>query len=210
MINLYTWNTPNGQKISIMLEETGLDYIAHPINIGKEEQFDPEFLKISPNNKIPAITDTDTPNGPISIFESGAILIYLAEKSGKFLPSSPIERSLTLQWLMWQMGGYGPMTGQFYHFNNLAEKPEFSDYAFRRFKNEVHRLHLVLDKQLENKNYVTGEYSIADMALYPWVKAGFNLAEDDTSPFPNILRWLDIIGQRATVGRGMCVPLLDQ
>lgn len=208
MIDLYTWGTPNGHKISIMLEECGLDYTAHPINIGKGEQFAPEFLKISPNNKIPAIVDNDTPNGKISVFESGAILIYLAEKTGKFLPQTPTERAETLQWLMWQIGGYGPMTGQFYHFKNLTGKPDFSDYAFNRFKTEVQRLHDVINTQLEGKDYITGEYSIADIALYSWAKKGYDLIEVGASnrSVPHLVRWLDTVGQRAAVGRGLSVP----
>lgn len=207
MIDLYTWGTPNGHKISIMLEETGLDYTAHPINISKEEQFAPDFLKISPNNKIPAIVDNDAENGPLSIFESGAILIYLAEKSGQFLPSDATSRAETLQWLMWQIGGYGPMTGQFYHFQNLKGKPEYSEYGFDRFQKELHRLHLVLNKQLQGKDYITGEYSIADIALYSWVKLGIAKSHSKDNPeFANIMRWLDTVGQRAAVGRGMTVP----
>lgn len=208
MIDLYTWGTPNGHKISIMLEESGLDYTAHPINIGKGEQFAAEFLKISPNNKIPAIVDNDTPNGPNSVFESGAILIYLAEKTGKFLPTAPDKRAEALQWLMWQVGGYGPMTGQFYHFKNLTGKPDFSEYAFNRFKTEVQRLHTVLNKQLEGKDYIAGEYSIADIALYAWVKKGYELVPSCTNdlPAPHLQQWLNRVGQRAAVGRGMSVP----
>lgn len=210
MIDLYTWGTPNGHKISIMLEETGLDYKVHPINIGKEEQFSPEFLKISPNNKIPAIVDNDVDGAPISVFESGAILIYLAEKTGKFLPTDPAKRAETLQWMMWQIGGYGPITGQFYHFRNLREKPEHSEYAFNRFTNEVRRLHTVLNKQLEGKTYITGEYSIADIALYSWLKNGYNLAEGGSNPeFANIEKWLVTMAERPAVGRGLSVPVME-
>ncbi len=207
MIDLYTWGTPNGHKISIMLEECGLDYKAHPINIGNEEQFAPEFLKISPNNKIPAIVDNDVEGAPVSVFESGAILIYLAEKTGKFLSSDPTKKAKTLQWLMWQIGGYGPMTGQFYHFQNLEGKPDYSAYAFSRFSKEVKRLHNVLNKQLEGQDYIAGEYSIADISLYSWVKVGFSRVETDNDrDLSNITAWLDRVGQRAAVGRGMTVP----
>ena len=166
MIDLYTWTTPNGRKISIALEEMGLAYTVHPINIGADEQFSAEFLALSPNNKIPAIYDRDH---DVSVFESGAILTYLAEKSGKFLPKTPSERAKVLEWLAWQVGGFGPMLGQLNHFMNRAD--EKMPLAIQRFFEESVRLYKVLDKQLAGKDYVAGDYSIADMAIAPWLTA---------------------------------------
>lgn len=208
MIDLYTWTTPNGRKVSIMLEETGLPYEVHPINIGKNEQFAPDFLKISPNNRIPAIVDHDADSGPVSIFESGAILIYLAEKTGKFLAPKGEQRAKTLEWLMWQMGGVGPMFGQANHFLNAA--PEKLPYAINRYLDEAARLLKVLDKRLGEAAFMGGDYSIADMATYPWVKAAFPLIApakaDVVGEAANVKRWLDTVGARPAVQRGMEVP----
>ena len=205
MIDLYTWTTPNGRKISVMLEECGLPYTVHPVNIGANEQFSPAFLKVCPNSKIPAIVDRD--NG-VSVFESGAILIYLAEKSGQFLPTTQPGRAKTLEWLMWQMGGIGPMMGQANHFASTA--PERIPYAIDRFLTESARLLKVLDDQLGRTPFVAGDYSIADMALYPWVKVGFGLVKglkgDVTGDGTHVTRWLDAIGARPAVTRGMAVP----
>ena len=168
MIDVYYWPTPNGYKITIMLEECGLPYNIVPVNIGKGEQFEPDFLKISPNNRMPAIVDPDGPDGqPISIFESGAILIYLAEKTGKFMPADPRGRYEVMEWLMFQMGGVGPMLGQAHHFRNYA--PEKIEYAINRYTNEGGRLYGVIDRQLQDRDYLAGEYSIADMATMPWL-----------------------------------------
>lgn len=206
MIDLYTWTTPNGRKISIMLEELGLDYEVHPVNIGEGEQFAPDFLKISPNNKIPAIVDRET---GVSVFESGAILAYLAEKTGSpLLPKEGEERVKTLEWLMFQMGGVGPMFGQYYHFVSSARAPE-NPYALTRYSEESKRLLGVMNKRLSETDYLAGEYSIADIATYPWVKGlsshfdrlGFK-AEDISA----VNRWLDRVGERDAVKRGMEVP----
>src|SRR6476659_6171317 len=168
MIELHTWGTPNGRKVSIMLEECGLPYSVHKIDISKGEQFKPEFLKISPNNRIPAIVDPDGPGGkPISLFEAGAILIYLAEKTGKFLSKEPVQKYKTLEWLMWQMGGIGPMFGQANHF--VAYAPEKVPYAIDRYVNETRRLLRVLNTRLEGREFVADSYSIADIASFPWV-----------------------------------------
>ncbi len=204
MIDLYTWPTPNGHKVHIMLEECGLDYTVHPINIGKGEQFDPDFLKISPNNRMPAIVDQDGPGGePMSLFESGAILIYLAEKTGKFLPADTAARYDVLQWVMWQMGGVGPMFGQGNHFRTYAK--EKIPYAIDRYTNEIGRLYRVLDKQLGENEYVTaGGYTIADMMIYPWVKEPERRGHT-FDPFPNVKRWCDLLGARPAVERGCAV-----
>jgi len=205
MIDVYTWPTPNGHKVHIMLEETGLPYRVHPVDIGMGDQFKPEFLAISPNNRIPAIVDREGPNGkPISLFESGAILIYLAGKTGKLLPSDLHERYAALCWLMWQMGGVGPMFGQANHFR--AYSVEKITYAIERYTNEANRLTNVLDKRLGEARYLAGdEYSIADIAVFPWMrnadKRGINLAE-----FPHAQRWFDAISARPAVQRGMNVP----
>lgn len=197
-IQLYYWSTPNGHKITIFLEESGLDYQIHPVNIGKGDQFKPEFLKISPNNRMPAIIDTAPPDGgePISIFESGAILLYLAEKTGKFLPDNLRDRKIVNEWLFWQVGGLGPMAGQNHHFSQYA--PEKIPYAIDRYVKETNRLYGVLNKQLAGKDFITGAYSIADMACYPWIvphaKQGQNL--DD---FPHLQRWFNNIASRPAV-----------
>jgi GSH-dependent disulfide-bond oxidoreductase len=204
MIELYTWSTPNGRKASIMLEEVGLPYSVHPVNIVKDEQFRPEFLALSPNNKIPAIVDPDGPGGRrFSLFESGAILIYLGEKTGRFIPKDPATRYIALQWLMFQMGGLGPMLGQTHHF--LRAAPEPVPYAIKRYKDETRRLYGVLDKRLGEAEYLAGEYSIADIASYPWV-ARYEWHQIDLVDFPNVKRWFDVIGARPAVERGMKVP----
>jgi len=204
MIDLYYWPTPNGWKISIALEEMELPYRVKPVNIGRGEQFEADFLKISPNNRIPAIVDDD-PNGadePIAIFESGAILLYLAEKSGRFLPAELALRYRVVQWLMWQVGGLGPMLGQNHHFRSYA--PEPIPYAVDRYTNEARRLYGVLDRQLEGRDYIAGEYSIADMACWPWVvpheRQGMNLADT-----PNVQRWFERVKARPAVARGFAV-----
>lgn len=208
MIDLYTWTTPNGRKVSIMLEEAGLPYEVHPVNIGKDEQFAPSFLKVSPNNRIPAIVDRDADAGPVSVFESGAILVYLAEKTGKFLAPKGEQRAKTLEWLMWQMGGVGPMLGQANHFINTA--PEKIPYAIDRYIGEGARLIKVLDKRLGEAAYMGGDYSIADMATYPWISVAFELIAqakpDVVGEGANVRRWLDAVGARPAVQRGMDVP----
>jgi GST-like protein len=203
MIDLYSWPTPNGHKIHIMLEECGLPYAVHAVDIGAGDQFELQFLKISPNNKIPAIVDSDGPDGqPISMFESGAILIYLAGKTGRFLPADARSKYLALEWLMWQMGGFGPMLGQAHHFRLYA--PERIQYAYDRYTNEAKRLYGVLDKRLAEAEYVAGEYSIADMAIFPWSRShagqGVDLAD-----YPNVKRWFDTIAARPAVERGVAV-----
>ncbi|MDP1628325.1 MAG: glutathione S-transferase N-terminal domain-containing protein [Parvibaculum sp.] len=208
MIDLYTWTTPNGRKVSIMLEETGLPYEVHAVNIGKNEQFEPAFLKISPNNRIPAIVDRDADSGPLSVFESGAILIYLAEKTGKFLAAKGEQRAKTLEWLMWQMGGVGPMLGQASHFVNAA--PEKIPYAIDRYISEAARLIKVLDTRLGKAEYMGGDYSIADMATYPWLAVAFDLIAQGKPEIvgegANVKRWLAAVGARPAVQRGMAVP----
>jgi len=206
MIDLYTWGTPNGKKASIMLEELGLDYTVHPIDITKGDQFTPEFLAINPNNKIPAIVDSEGPDGtPITVFESGAILMYLAEKTGSdLLPLSGPARYATLEWLMLQMGGVGPMFGQVHHFVQFAK--EDVPYAKARYSEEMLRLYGVLDKRLGAHPYLAGEqYSIADIATYPWVsRHAWHPME--LSDYPNVQRWYDMLGLREAVKRGMNVP----
>ena len=199
MIELYYWTTPNGHKITMFLEEAGLAYTIHPVNIGVGEQFKPEFLKIAPNNRIPAIVDTAPADGgtAIGVFESGAILQYLAEKTGKFLPADIRGRTETMQWLFWQMGGLGPMAGQNHHFGTYA--PEKLPYAIERYVNETNRLYGVLNKRLADREFIAGDYSIADMACYPWIvpheRQGQRLED-----FPHLLRWFDAIAARpATV-----------
>ena len=201
-IDLYTWPTPNGHKIHIMLEEVGLPYNVHAIDIGAGDQFDADFLKISPNNKMPAIVDPDGPDGEAhSVFESGAILIYLAEKTGKLLPSDPRKRSEALQWLMWQMGGLGPMLGQAHHFLQYA--PETIEYARNRYSNEAKRLYGVLDKRLGETRYLAGdEYSIADIAAWPWTRFPERQGVD-RNDYPNFVRWFDEIAERPAVKRGV-------
>ncbi len=201
MIDLYYWPTPNGWKISIALEEMGLDYRVVPVNIGKGEQFEPDFLKISPNNRMPAIIDQDPADGgePISVFETGAILIYLAEKCGKFLPSDIRGRKEVIEWVMWQMGGLGPMLGQNGHFKFYA--PEKIPYAQERYSTEVLRLFDVLNSRLEGRDYICGEYSIADMACWPWIIT-YKRQEIDLGEFPNIRRWYDNLKTRPALRRG--------
>ncbi|MBC7780687.1 MAG: glutathione S-transferase N-terminal domain-containing protein [Proteobacteria bacterium] len=204
MIDLYTWPTPNGHKLHIALEEMGLAYTVHAVNIRTGEQFQPEFLAISPNNRIPALVDTDGPDGkPISLFESGAMLIYLAEKSGKLLPKAARERYATLQWLMWQMGGVGPMFGQANHFRAYAKDPQ--PYPIERYTNESNRLARVLDKQLAQHAFVTGnDYTIADIAIFPWIR-GSEKRGVDIATYPNLQRWFDTINARPAVERALKV-----
>ncbi|HET7395637.1 MAG TPA: glutathione S-transferase N-terminal domain-containing protein, partial [Gammaproteobacteria bacterium] len=202
-IELYYWPTPNGHKITIFMEEAGLPYQVHPVDIGNGDQFKPDFLKLSPNNKMPAIVDPDGPDGkPLAIFESGAILMYLAEKTGKYLPASIRERYQVIEWLMFQMAGLGPMLGQAHHFRGYA--PEKLPYAIERYTKEASRLYGVLDRRLAGQDYVAGEYSIADMAIYPWIisheRQGQNLAD-----FPYLKRWFERVGARAAVQRGIAV-----
>lgn len=207
MIDLYTWGTPNGRKVSIMLEEIGLPYTVHPINISKDEQFQPHFLAISPNNRIPAIVDSEGPDGrPVSVFESGAILIYLAEKAGKLMPKDARRRIACLEWLMWQMGGFGPMLGQNHHFRRAA--PEKVPYALDRYAKETARLYGVLNKRLADHEYVADEYSVADVAIYPWV-ARHGWHETSLDDFPNVKRWFAAITARPAVEKGMAVPFLN-
>ena len=204
MIDLYTWPTPNGHKIHIMLEECGLAYNVHPIDIGAGDQFRPEFLKISPNNKMPAMVDPDGPGGrPIAVFESGAILIYLADKTGRFLPADPHQRYATLQWLMFQMGSIGPMLGQAHHFLRYA--PEDVEYAKNRYRNEANRLYGVLDRRLAESPYLAGEnYTIADIAAWPWTRHPDRQGVE-REQFPSFVRWHDEIARRPAVERGVQV-----
>mgnify|MGYP003624321888 CR=1 FL=1 len=200
MIDLYTWSTPNGRKVSIALEELGLDYTVRPINIGEDDQFQPHFLKISPNNKIPAIVDHEA---GISMMESGAILLYLAEKTGKLLSKKENIRWQTIQWLMWQMGGFGPILGQAHHF--LFYNPGKAPYAEERFRKEVRRLYGVLEKQLSQADYLVGNYSIADIAIWPWA-ARFERQEVDLNEFPAVKAWYLRLAEREAVQRGYDVP----
>ena len=202
MIELYTWPTPNGHKIHIMLEETGLKYNIHPVDIGKGEQFDPEFLKISPNNKMPAMIDTDGPGGkPFALAESGAMLFYLASKTGKFLPKDLADRWRVMQWVMTQMGHVGPMLGQAHHFLQYA--PEKIEYAVNRYRNEAKRLYGVLDRQLKSSEWLAcGEYTIADMATMPWLRFPERQGVD-IEEFPNVKRWRDRIAARPAVKRAL-------
>ncbi len=203
-IELYTWSTPNGRKVSIALEEMDLGYNTHPIDITKDEQFDADFLKISPNNKIPAIVDPEGPDGaPFALFETGAILIYLAEKTGRFLPQDAKTRHLCMQWLMWQMGGFGPMLGQAHHFRRFA--PEQIPYAVERYTKETARLYRVLDGRLGAAAYLAGDYTIADMATYPWA-ARHEWQGIVLEDYPNVKRWYDELAARPGVARGMAVP----
>ena len=208
-IELYTWATPNGRKASIMLEELGLEYNVHPIDISKGEQFQEHFLAIAPNNRIPAIIDPDGPDGePMGLFESGAILIYFAEKAGsELLPDSGLPRVRTLEWLMWQMGGVGPMFGQAHHF---LFKPKLDvPYGKKRYYDETNRLYKVMNKRLGEVTYLAGEnYSIADIATYPWV-ARFPRHQVDLNDYPDVKRWFDTIGERPAVEKGMAVPFLN-
>ena len=214
MIEVYSWATPNGHKVHIMLEECGLPYRVHAIDIGTGEQFAPEFLAISPNNKIPAIVDTDGPDAaPISLFESGAILLYLAAKSGRLLPADVRGKYEVLQWLMFQMGSIGPLLGQAHHFRIYA--PQKIPYAIERYSNEARRLYGIMDKRLANSRYVGGaEYSIADIAIYPWLRSWKNQGID-WNDHPHLKGWFDEIGARPAVQRGVSVladrrrPLVD-
>ncbi len=204
MIDLYTWSTPNGRKVSIMLEELELPYAVHAINIGKGDQFKPDFVAVSPNSKIPAILDSEGPEGkPYALFESGAILLYLAEKTRRFLPTPTTGRFDTIQWLMFQMGGVGPMFGQTHHF--LRAAPEPVPYAIARYSKETRRLYAVLDRRLAGRHWLAEDYSVADIATYPWV-ARFDWHKVDLADFPNVKRWFDTIGARPAVQRGMKVP----
>lgn len=200
MIDLYYWTTPNGHKITLFLEETGLPYTLHPINIGKGEQFAEDFLKIAPNNRIPAIVDHDTADGqPLSLFESGAILLYLAEKTGQFIPNDLRGRQEALQWLFWQMGGLGPMAGQNHHFNRFA--PEKIPYAIKRYVDETARLYGVLNKRLADRPFVAGnEYSIADMAIYPWI-VSHTWQQQNLDDFPALKGWFQRIQARPATQR---------
>lgn len=205
MIDLYYWTTPNGHKITIFLEEAGLEYRLKPINIGRGDQFSTEFLEIAPNNRIPAIVDKKPEDGgqPLPLFESGAILEYLADKCGQFLPKSGRERYVTLQWLYWQMGGLGPMAGQNHHFRNYA--PQKIEYAVERYINETSRLYSVLDKRLDDNEFVGGdEYSIADMAIWPWIKPHANQGQD-IEDFPHVLRWFRALEARPAIKRAYAV-----
>ncbi|MFJ4251565.1 glutathione binding-like protein [Pseudomonas sp. NPDC089741] len=210
MIDLYYWTTPNGHKISLFLEEAGLPYNLHPINISQGEQFQPHFLKIAPNNRIPAIVDHQPADGgePLSLFESGAILLYLAEKTGQFLPKDLRGRQTALQWLFWQMGGLGPMAGQNHHFSQFA--PEKIPYAIKRYIDETARLYGVLNKQLANNEFVAGsEYSIADMAIYPWI-VSHKWQSQNLEDFPHVQRWFNHIKDRpATVKAYALVPKVN-
>jgi GST-like protein len=204
VIDLYTWSTPNGRKVSIMLEECALPYRVHPVNIGKGEQFTPEFLALNPNNRIPAIVDSEGPDGkPLPLFESGAILIYLAEKTGKLMPRDPRTRYIALQWLMFQMGGVGPMFGQAHHFIRNAK--EQVPYGIKRYTEETRRLYGVLQKRLGEAEYLADEYSIADIATFPWV-ARFEWHKVELNDFPAVKRWFDTINARPAVAKGMAVP----
>lgn len=200
MIDLYYWTTPNGHKITLFLEETGLPYTVHPVNIGKGEQFDPEFLKIAPNNRIPAIVDRSPADGgdAIPIFESGAILLYLADKTGTFIPADIRGRNMVLQWLFWQMGGLGPMAGQNHHFNVYA--PEKVPYAIDRYVRETGRLYGVLNKHLADQEFIAEDYSIADMACYPWI-VSHERQQQDLNEFPHLKRWYDAIAARPATQR---------
>jgi GST-like protein len=200
VIDLYTWTTPNGRKASIMLEEVGIPYETHAVDIGKDEQFKPEFLKISPNNRIPAIVDRDN---NFSLMESGAILLYLAEKTGKLLPTDKQKRFRVTEWLMWQMGGVGPMLGQVHHFvkYNNGKAP----YAEERYLKEAHRLYGVLDKQLEDNEYMAGDYSVADVATWPWISR-YDWQTIDLNQFPNVKRWYVAVANRPAVQKGYHIP----
>jgi GST-like protein len=205
VIDLYTWSTPNGRKVSIMLEECALPYKVHPINIGKGEQHTPEFLAINPNNRIPAIIDSEGPDGkPLTLFESGAILIWLGEKTGKLIPKDARARLICLQWLMFQMGGVGPMFGQAHHF--LRAAPEQVPYGIKRYTDETRRLYGVMNKRLGEAPYLAGdEYTIADIATFPWV-ARFEWHKVDLNDFPAVKRWFDKLYERPAVKKGMAVP----
>ena len=203
MIDVYYWPTPNGHKITIALEEMGLPYTIKPINIGQGDQFKPEFLAFSPNNRMPAIIDHDTPDGePQSIFESGAILLYLTEKTGQFMPSDDRGKYKVYEWLMWQMGGFGPMLGQAHHFNFYAKQK--LPYAMDRYSTESNRLYGVLDRQLADHEYVAGDYSIADMAIFPWTRT-YERQGVDITDYPHVVRWRELMSTRPAVKTGYFV-----
>ena len=211
MIDLYTWTTPNGRKISIALEELGLPYKVIPVNLQKEEQFSPAFTAINPNQKIPAIVDHDIPGGPLSVFESGAILVHLAEKTGRLLPKDARGRATTMQWLMYQMSHVGPIIGQTGHFVNQA--PEKIPYAIQRFVGESVRIVGVLNTGLQGRDHLAGDYSIADIATYPWIVAAWepfrNMMPEKIGEFGNVQRWLDRLGALPAVQRGMAIPAVS-
>jgi GST-like protein len=200
MIDLYTWTTPNGRKVSIALEELGLPYTAHPVDITKDEQFQPDFLQLSPNNRIPAIFDRET---GISLMESGAILVYLADKTRRLLPSDGEPRYRVIEWLMWQMGGLGPMLGQAHHF--LRANKGAAPYAEERYAKEAQRLYGVLDRRLEGRDYLAKDYSIADIAIWPWVSR-YEWHAVDLNRFPNVRRWYTTLAARPAVQRGYQIP----
>lgn len=204
MIDLHYWPTPNGWKITIFLEEAGIPYNVIPVNIGRGEQFSPEFLKLSPNNRMPAIVDHAPAGGgePISVFESGAILMYLADKVGKFIPADTRGRVEVMQWLFWQVGGLGPMAGQAHHFRQYAK--DQIPYAIDRYTNEVHRLYGVMDKRLADREFLAGDYSIADMASWPWV-VPFKNQGQSLDEFPHLKRWFEAMGARPAVQKGFAV-----
>lgn len=200
MIDLYTWTTPNGRKVSILLEELGVEYNVHPINIGQGDQKTPQFLKIGPNNKIPVIVDSDN---DLALMETGAIMIYLAEKYGKFLPAEPEKKIRVIEWLMWQMGGLGPMAGQAHHY--LHFNPGKAEYAEERFSTEVQRLYGVLNTRLEGRDYICDEYSIADMACWPWVSR-YEWQQINLADYPNVRAWYQRLLAREAVQKGYHVP----
>jgi GST-like protein len=200
VIDLYTWTTPNGRKVSILLEELGIPYTVHAVDIGKDEQFQPDFLKISPNNRIPAIIDQKT---GFHLMESGAILLYLAEKAGKLLPKETEPRYRTIEWLMWQMGGIGPMLGQVHHFVKFNK--DKAPYAEERYLKEAHRLYGVLDRRLSGREYVADAYSVADISIWPWISR-FEWQTVDLGQYPNVTRWYVAIAQRPAVQKGYHVP----
>ena len=204
MLDFYYWPTPNGWKVSIMLEECGLEYTVHPVHIARGDQFTPEFLAISPNNKIPALVDGDVDGEPVRLFESGAILTYLAEKTGRFMPADVRARYAVLQWVFWQCANLGPMAGQLGHFRNYSETR--IDYAIERYANEYNRLLGVLERQLGDNEYICGEYTIADMASWPWVRSHERL-DQPLDEFPAVQRWFDRIQARPAVERGCSVGL---
>jgi GSH-dependent disulfide-bond oxidoreductase len=203
MIDLYYWPTPNGWKISIMLEECALAYRMIPVDIGRGDQFKPDFLAISPNNRMPAIVDHDVAGDPVSVFESGAVLIYLAEKTGRFMPKDPIGRKETLEWLFWQVGGLGPMAGQISHFVNYAPA-EGNEYSYARYANEYNRCIGVLDRRLEGRDFILGDYSIVDMASWPWIML-YKKFGQTLDTFPNVARWHETMRSRPQVRRGVDV-----
>jgi GST-like protein len=200
LIDLYTWTTPNGRKVSILLEELGIPYTAHAVNINENEQFAPDFLAISPNNKIPAIVDRDT---GMRLMESGAIMLYLADKAGRLLPRDGEARYKVIEWLMWQMGGVGPMLGQAHHF--LRFNKGAAPYAEERFSKEAHRLYGVLDRRLAQREFVADAYSIADIAIWPWISR-FEWQSVDLGQYPNVKRWYTAIAQRPGVQKGYDIP----